>query len=168
MPNKQQLIIGTLALFLLVIVVTLVIKRADTVQNVSIAKPAADMRNHFVFKSDVQPASSPPPPMEPSMQMPPQLPTQLPPQMPPQMPTQMPPQEQKNNTPTTQNVDDHRAELLRGTPLSRARQSAPTTSALIMNSALTGRENQNSRQNIGETAVMDRLHHTSSNESAPW
>lgn len=88
--------------------------------------------------------------------------------MPPVTPEALPPLPPMDEAPSTETVTEHRAELMRGTAKSRARMSAPTTSALIMSSALTGRDVQGSRQNIGQTAMMDRLTPSPSGESVPW
>ena len=148
MPTKQQILMGLLMFMLLVIVVVLVIKRPAVVVTETKSVPVA---------------TTPPPP--PAVEAPA---VEAQPPVPPLAPTnaELPPMEEQQEAPTSQTVDAHRAELLRGTSRSRARMSAPTTSALIMNSALTGRDSQGSRQNIGETAMMDRM--KPSSEAAPW
>lgn len=91
-----------------------------------------------------------------------------PPPAPPAPENSLPPLTAVDQAPSSQTVNEHRAELLRGSARARARVSAPTTSALIMTSAMSSRDQQGSRQNIGETAVMDRLHPNPSSESVPW
>ena len=145
MTSKSKVLIGVCAFAILVIVVILIIKRPGTATPVVVqvmpATPDAPAQVVVMEPETLEPlmATSPEP---------------------------LPPVPAATEAASAQTVESHRAELLRGTALARARVSAPTTSALIMNSALTGRES--GRQNVGETAMMDRLNATSTNEPAPW
>ncbi len=155
MPSQQQWLIGLGVLAITIIIVFLVFKcrggpKCKKVVRSLAATTAASQAPQNVSVTEALPPTSP----QPSAQAPEPEPEALPP---------IPP---AADAPSQQTVESHRAELLRGTALARARVSAPTTSALIMNSALTGRDSH--RQNIGETAIMDRLNSAASQEAAPW
>jgi hypothetical protein len=150
MPSQQQWLIGVSVLALTIIIVFLFI-----------LKRRSGPKCKKVVRSLASATAAPQPPQNVVV-------NELPPAstMAEMEPEPLPPIPPAADAPSQQTVESHRAELLRGTALARARVSAPTTSALIMNSALSGRDSH--RQNIGETAIMDRLNSAASQEAAPW
>lgn len=171
MPNpkrptdKSKVLIGVVAFALLVVVIVLIVKRP---REVILAEPTEE---ECAMDSTPDDFEALPPmtasPMTAVPAPPPPVAVAVEPTAPP-APEPLPPTPAAQDASSAQTVESHRAELMRGSSVSRARVSAPTTSALIMNSALTGRENDSSRQNIGATAMMDRMMPSSSRESVPW
>ena len=141
MPDKTKVIIGLCAFALMVIIVILIAKRPKMIIEATSLESDIDLEQIAAPQEPVTPPPAVPAPVvEFKLQADP-----------------LPPMPSIKEAPSTQSVDAHRAELLRGSAKTRSRATAPTTSALIMSAALSGLEKQSSRQNIGETAVMDRM-----------
>jgi type IV secretory pathway VirB10-like protein len=153
--DKGKILIGTCAFALLVVVIMLIVLRPT--EKIIYPAPVEEVDDAFPSEATTPPPAAPTPPVvEPTVEAPP-------------APEPLPPIPAPQEAASAETVESHRAELMRGASMARSRMSAPTTSAMMMNSALMSRDTQSSRQNIGETAVMDRMMpNKSTGETVPW